>query len=176
MSGRDITSIALHVAIFTIFLINNVAFSTDAAAVIPAELSQLNGWFSTNVKPYTDRKTTLDPELAKAEEKPRIIKVNKDGSGEFKTITAAINSIPSGNTQRVILSIGAGQYQEKVKIERTKPFITFYGSPDKMPSLTFGGTAKEYGTVDSATLIVESDYFMAANIIIAVCCLSPHLN
>ncbi|XWS47839.1 hypothetical protein CRYUN_Cryun13aG0019500 [Craigia yunnanensis] len=35
-----------------------------------------------------------------------------------------------------------------------------------MPNLTFDGTAKQYGTVDSATLIVESDYFVATNIVI----------
>ncbi|MFQ6637732.1 hypothetical protein Gotur_013531 [Gossypium turneri] len=33
-----------------------------------------------------------------------------------------------------------------------------------MPNLTFGGTAKEYGTVNSATLIAESNYFVAANL------------
>ncbi|KAL2526949.1 putative pectinesterase 63 [Abeliophyllum distichum] len=33
-----------------------------------------------------------------------------------------------------------------------------------MPILVFGGTAAEYGTVDSATLIVESDYFNAVNL------------
>ncbi|KAH1074767.1 hypothetical protein J1N35_027095 [Gossypium stocksii] len=33
-----------------------------------------------------------------------------------------------------------------------------------MPTLTFGDTAKEYGTVNSATLIAESNYFVAANL------------
>ena len=37
-----------------------------------------------------------------------------------------------------------------------------------MPKLSFDGTAAEFGTVDSATLIVESDYFMAVNIIVIV--------
>ncbi|KAK0597835.1 hypothetical protein LWI29_029030 [Acer saccharum] len=54
----------------------------------------------------------------------------------------------------------------KIKIEAAKPFITFYGSPDAMPTISYSGTAYQYGTVDSASLIVDSDYFMAANIII----------
>ncbi|XP_052880901.1 pectinesterase 1-like [Gossypium arboreum] len=33
-----------------------------------------------------------------------------------------------------------------------------------MPNLTFDGTAKQYGTVDSATLITESSYFVGANL------------
>ncbi|XP_040940166.1 putative pectinesterase 63 [Gossypium hirsutum] len=33
-----------------------------------------------------------------------------------------------------------------------------------MPNLTFGDTAKEYGTINSATLIAESNYFVAANL------------
>lgn len=165
---------AHHVAaVFTIiiFIINHLATSANGGggdgAVIPPEKSQVESWFTANVKPYTERKTTLDPALSRAQAGERVIRVNQDGSGEFKTINDAINSIPQGNTKRVILSIGAGEYVEKIKIDRSKPFITFYGSPDAMPNVTFGGTAKEYGTVDSATLIVESDYFMAVNIIIA---------
>ncbi|KAI9195470.1 hypothetical protein LWI28_015177 [Acer negundo] len=53
----------------------------------------------------------------------------------------------------------------KITIERTKPFVTFYGSPNAMPTITQSGTALQYGTVDNATVIVQSDYFVAANII-----------
>jgi pectinesterase len=104
-----------------------------------------------------------------AEAKPRTIKVRKDGSGEFKTLKDAINSIPTGNKERVIVHIGPGEYIEKLKIERGKPFVTFLGSPSNMPTLSFDGTARKYGTVYSATLEAEADYFVAANIIIKVC-------
>merc|ERR1711974_338633 len=33
-----------------------------------------------------------------------------------------------------------------------------------MPTVTFNGDAAKYGTVDSATLIVESDYFVGVNL------------
>ncbi|XP_061337471.1 putative pectinesterase 63 [Gastrolobium bilobum] len=92
---------------------------------------------------------------------------------DFKTITDAINYIHTGNTKRVIVYIGGANYNEKIKIERTMPFMTLYGAPGNMPNLTFGGTAEKYGTVDSATLIVESDCFVAANIIISICNLAP---
>lgn len=166
MAGK-ITFFVFHAALTTIFLIATSVISDDTAP-IPANKAQLSNWFNNNVKPYTHRKGSLEPALAKAEESPLVIKVSKAGGEKFTTITDAIKSIPVGNTRRVIVFIGAGEYKEKVKIERTKPFVTLYGSPKNMPTLTFDGTAAKYGTVDSATLIVESNYFVAANIILKV--------
>ncbi|GAB2216275.1 hypothetical protein Droror1_Dr00024045 [Drosera rotundifolia] len=87
-------------------------------------------------------KGSLDPALVKAESAHSIIKVRKNGGGNFKTATDALESIKPGNTQRVVISIGPA-------------------------ALTFDGTAAKYGTVDSANLIVESDYFVAVNIIVS---------
>lgn len=146
------------------------AFSTifGASPPVPTEKSKLDSWFSENVKPFADRKAELDPALVTAEENATVVKVRTDGSGDFKTITEAINSVPAGNTRRVVIWIGEGVYKEKLKIDRNKPFVTLYGSPNNMPKLTFDGDAAKYGTVYSATLIVESDYFTAANLIIEV--------
>ncbi|KAB1671133.1 hypothetical protein [Gossypium barbadense] len=116
---------------------------------IPADKSQVEAWFNGIIKPVKERGTTLDPELVQAETEPRIIKVMQGGGGEFDTITKAIESVPSGNANA---------------IERNKPFITLLGDPKNMPNLTFDGTAKQYGTVDSATLITESNYFVGANL------------
>ncbi|KAK9149270.1 hypothetical protein Scep_008027 [Stephania cephalantha] len=107
----------------------------------------------------------LDPALVAAEKDVKVIKVRKDGSGDFKTVTDAIESVPSGNTKRTIIWIGAGEYREKITVGRDKPFVTFYGPKLNKPVLVYDGTAEKYGTVNSATVIVESDYFMAANII-----------
>ncbi|MBA0863749.1 hypothetical protein Goshw_025369 [Gossypium schwendimanii] len=68
--------------------------------------------------------------------KPRIIKVMQGGGGEFDTITKAIESVASGNTKRVIISIRPRSYKEKSKIERNKPFITLLRDPKNMPNLT----------------------------------------
>ncbi|RDX89967.1 Pectinesterase PPME1 [Mucuna pruriens] len=159
-------SYIIQVALTVAFLTIQVVLSDDTVP-IPADRTQLDTWFNNNVGPLDKRKSTMDPQLVAAEEGAKVVKVMQDGSGQFKTITDAINSIPAGNTKRVIVYIGAGNYNEKIKIERTKPFVTLYGVPGKMPTLTFGGTALKYGTVDSATLIVEADYFVAANIIIS---------
>ncbi|KAG5247396.1 hypothetical protein OIU78_000725 [Salix suchowensis] len=156
---------AVQCAITAILLVSTTV-SSDDKSPIPADPSSLNTWFQANVKPLADRKGAIDPALEAAEAKQRTIKVRQDGSGEFKTLKDAINSIPTGNTERVIVDIGPGEYIEKLKIERGKPFVTFLGSPGNMPTLSFAGTAREYGTVYSATLEAEADYFVAANIII----------
>ncbi|KAJ1412083.1 Zinc finger, CCHC-type [Sesbania bispinosa] len=156
----------IQVAFIIAFLTTNVVLSDDNVP-IPADKARLKGWFNKNVAPFSQRKNSLDPALVAAENGAKVVKVMRDGSGDFKTITDAINSIPNGNTKRVIVYIGGANYHEKIKIERTKPFVTLYGEPHNKPNLIFGGTAQQYGTVDSATLIVESDYFVAANIIIS---------
>ncbi|KAI3458388.1 hypothetical protein Pfo_015051 [Paulownia fortunei] len=132
--------IAVEAVLVTILLFLPIVRSHDTE-LIPADNSQLNSWFNRNV-----------------------IKVRADGSGDFKTITDAIKSIPQGNKNRVIVSIGPGNYTEKIRVDRNKPFITLYGDPNNMPTLVYDGTAARYGTVDSATLIVESDYFSAVNL------------
>ncbi|KAG4171212.1 hypothetical protein ERO13_A12G195466v2 [Gossypium hirsutum] len=114
---------------------------------IPADKSQVEAWFNGIIKPVKERGKTLDLELVQAETEPRIIK-----------------SVPSGNAKLVIISIGPGSYKEKIRIERNKSFITLVGDSKNMPNLTFDGTAKQYGTIDSATLITESSYFVGANL------------
>ncbi|KAJ1412084.1 Pectinesterase, catalytic [Sesbania bispinosa] len=165
MTSKTRSSI-VHVALIVAFLTSNVVISDDNVP-IPAGKSQLDAWFNKNVGSFSQRKSSLDSALVAAENGAKVVKVMQDGSGDFKTITDAINNIPNGNTKRVIVYIGGANYNEKIKIERTKPFVTLYGEPQNMPNLTYGGTAQQYGTVDSASLIVESDYFVAANVIIS---------
>ncbi|XP_052185302.1 LOW QUALITY PROTEIN: pectinesterase 1-like [Diospyros lotus] len=140
---------------------------SDDGAPMPATKAAIKGWFQQNVRSAISRKD-LDPDLVEAEKgKPKIIKVKKDGSGDFKTITEALKSIPQGNKKRVVVHIGGGTHNEKVTVDRTKPFVTFYGLPNDIPTIVFSGIALKYGTVDSASLIVFADYFIGANLIIS---------
>ncbi|XP_074310303.1 pectinesterase 1-like [Silene latifolia] len=154
--------------ITTVLFLVNFVFTSSATNFIPADGGKIESWFQSVIKPLSLRKGTLEPSLVEAENAVEIIKVRKDGSGKFKTITDAVKSIDIGNNNRVIISIGPGEYKEKIKIERFKPYITFYGTdPKNMPIISYSGTAAQYGTVDSATLIVESDYFVGVNLVIA---------
>ncbi|XP_020227526.1 putative pectinesterase 63 [Cajanus cajan] len=105
--------------------------------------------------------------LSAATDGYRLVTVRKDGLGDFTTVTDAVNSIPSGNSERVVVWIGFGVYREKIKIDRSKPMVTFQGEMgffNQMPLITYNATALHYGTVESATVAVESDYFIASNI------------
>jgi pectinesterase len=46
------------------------------------------------------------------------IVVAADGSGDYKTITAAINSLPMFNYERIVIFIRNGIYNEKIRIEQ----------------------------------------------------------
>lgn len=97
-----------------------------------------------------------------------IVHVSKDASSKFKTIQEALNSIPLQNNRRVIVSIAAGVYREKIRV--TLPFITFLGDPTNQPIVigndtahNIGGDGKKLGTLNSATVAVDSNYFIAVN-------------
>ncbi|MGA5761609.1 pectinesterase family protein [Nonomuraea bangladeshensis] len=61
------------------------------------------------------------------------LKVAADGSGQYRTVQAAINAVPSGNTSRVLISIKPGTYREIVTMN--KPYVTLQGTGSS-PSAT----------------------------------------
>lgn len=152
------TSLAI---LFATFLTRNLVISEDNAPIPPSDAA-VDGWFDANVKPFKERKTNLDPQLVAAEAVPRMIKVSKTG-GNFNTIADALKSIPPWTTKRVIIHIGPGEYLEKIKLPRTLPFVTFYGNANNMPTITYNEAS------ESATVIIEAEYFVAINIIFKVC-------
>lgn len=96
----------------------------------------------------------------------RTIVVDKSGKGNYKTVQAAVNSVKNGNSQRVIIQINAGTYNEKIKIPSSKPYISFYGPAGAAKTiLVYGDTAaKAGGTSLSASITVASDGFIATGI------------
>lgn len=114
----------------------------------------------------------LDVKLENAEMNKVRLTINQNGTGDYKTISEAIDNIPVHNTRRVILEIMPGVYREKIHIPKTKPFITFMGDPNNPPTITGNDTASvtrgdgtPLRTFQSATVAVDADYFIASNII-----------
>jgi pectinesterase len=56
--------------------------------------------------------------------KPDLV-VAADGSGDFKTVQAAVESIPKTNTERMVVFIKDGTYKEKIRVDAS--FVTLHG-------------------------------------------------
>ncbi len=66
--------------------------------------------------------------------KPDIV-VAADGSGDFKTIQAAVQSIPKTNDERTVIFIKDGIYREKVRVDAS--FVTLRGQSRKGTRIEF---------------------------------------
>ncbi|XP_047087198.1 probable pectinesterase 67 [Lolium rigidum] len=74
---------------------------------------------------------------------------------EFKTIQSAIDAVPEGNTEWVIVHIRSGVYTEKVVIQETKPFIFVRGNGKGRTSISFESASPH--NAESATFAVHAD-------------------
>jgi hypothetical protein len=56
-----------------------------------------------------------------------VLTVNANGTGDFCTIQGAVDFVPAGNAQRVVINVKNGTYQEIVNVPSNKPLITVKG-------------------------------------------------
>src|SRR5437868_9459500 len=57
----------------------------------------------------------------------KTITVAADGSGDFKTVQAAVDSVAPGNSDRTMININPGVYKERIVLTKQKPPISFIG-------------------------------------------------
>lgn len=93
-----------------------------------------------------------------------IITVARDGSGQYSTVQAAIDSVPSSNSQPTQIRIQPGTYYEKLLVDR--PNLTFCGETGKTAAtvLTYDDTADTpdgnggtLGTSGSTSISIKAD-------------------
>jgi pectinesterase len=73
---------------------------------------------------------------------PRQITVAADGSGDFRTIDAALATIPRNNANRVVVFVKNGVYYEKVRIDQNR--VTLRGESRDGVRLRFNHPRSEY--------------------------------
>ncbi len=103
------------------------------------------------------------------------ITVAADGSGQFKTVQAAIMSVPSGSAiNPVIIHIKPGVYHELVYVQREKSYFRLIGDNPTNTILAFGLYAsmtnldgKPLGTFKTPSTTIDADNFTAENITFA---------
>jgi pectin methylesterase-like acyl-CoA thioesterase len=87
------------------------------------------------------------------------IVVAADGSGQHRTIQAAINSIGRGNSQLVEVDIKAGTYDEQVTVD--KPFVCLAG---ENPTTTIITNTNGTNIIEDGTVRVTANDFSASNL------------
>ncbi|KAF7099516.1 hypothetical protein CFC21_101144 [Triticum aestivum] len=91
--------------------------------------------------------------------------VDHTGRGDFKTIQAAIDSVPFGNNQWIRVHVAARTYTEKVTVPFNKSFILLEGEGRLQTSIEWadhaGGSST---TADTPTFASHADDFMARDI------------
>ncbi|KAJ9185954.1 hypothetical protein P3X46_005522 [Hevea brasiliensis] len=97
--------------------------------------------------------------------KPNIV-VAKDGSGDYKTIRAALRSIPKRKTNETfVLYIKQGIYKEYVEFNKTLDNLMVIGDgPDKTRITGNKNFIDGINTYHTATVVVLGDHFVAKNI------------
>ncbi|GIM91070.1 pectinesterase family protein [Paractinoplanes toevensis] len=93
--------------------------------------------------------------------------VAADGSGQYKTVQAAVNAVAANNASRATINIKAGTYREIVTIPSNKPYITLNGTgsgPSNVVIVNNRSNAGGYGTFGSATVTVNAKEFIATNL------------
>jgi PelA/Pel-15E family pectate lyase len=93
------------------------------------------------------------------------ITVAADGTGDVRTVQAAIERVPENNAKRFNIAIKPGIYREQIRVPATKPYVSFVGTDAKSTVLTFSISNKEAGSTSAAyaTYIGGHD-FQAENI------------
>ncbi|MBB3187977.1 pectinesterase family protein [Microbacter margulisiae] len=94
------------------------------------------------------------------------IVVATDGSGQFATIQAAINSVRDYKAKRTVILIKNGVYHEKLIIPTWKTNITLLGESEDSTIITYGDYASlnNMGTFRTYTCLVQGNGFHAQNL------------
>ncbi|WP_437790699.1 pectinesterase family protein [Sorangium sp. So ce693] len=103
-----------------------------------------------------------------------LIEVNRDGSGDFTSVQAAINSVVKSNTTPTVIRIAPGTYSEKLVVDR--PHVTLCGQTGRAETtvLTYGdnantsnGAGGTLGTSGSFSVNISASDVSAENITFA---------
>jgi pectinesterase len=93
--------------------------------------------------------------------------VAADGSGDFKTIQAAVASLPRDNHERRVIFVKDGMYNEKVRVDAS--FVTLRGQSRAGTRLAFSQGMNEYrgaarDNLGQAVLNINGDDFVLENL------------
>lgn len=102
--------------------------------------------------------------LLPAQHVGRRIVVAQDGSGDFNTVQAALDAVPSGNQQPVRIFIRKGVYYEPLFLDTRKDFVWLEGEDTDSTILTYNNHAgKVLPNGDTVNTWTSASFFIYGN-------------
>jgi pectinesterase len=92
------------------------------------------------------------------------IEVAVDGSGDFKSIQEAVNSVPDGTNEPVVISIAPGRYEERVSVPLGKGRVTLRGIGKSRADVVISGGAGKRGVLSTSADDFRAENFTVENI------------
>lgn len=118
------------------------------------EDSQWPAWLSSGDRRLL-QSSTVTPDVT----------VAADGSGNYRTVSAAVAAAPSSSSRRYVIRIKAGVYRENVDIPRAKRNLMFVGDGRTTTIITASRNVVDGSTTfNSATVAVVGSGFLARDI------------
>lgn len=92
--------------------------------------------------------------------------VAADGSGQFRTVQAAVDAVPSQSAQPVIIQLRRGTYHEKVVVPPLKTHLVLRGDDAANTVITYEDHvgANNISTPTSYSVLVRANDFTAENV------------
>ncbi|KAF7136212.1 hypothetical protein RHSIM_Rhsim08G0244800 [Rhododendron simsii] len=95
---------------------------------------------------------------------PNVV-VAADGSGDYRTVSAAVAAAPEGSSTRYVIRIKAGVYRENVDVPKKKTNLMFLGDGRTTTIITASRNVVDGSTTfNSATVAVVGERFLARDI------------
>jgi pectinesterase len=105
---------------------------------------------------------------------PTTIHLKPDGTGDFKTVQAAVDSLAAGSTDRVTIRLAPGSYKGKLTIGKDRPPITIVGTGGRPDDTVLTNdwnaghveppSTQPVGTSGSASTTIAANDFAAENV------------
>ncbi|XP_074568031.1 putative pectinesterase/pectinesterase inhibitor 28 [Curcuma longa] len=140
-------------SLFKSFDLNSINITTSGRRLLSDD-GKYPTWFSAH-----DR--NLLAAQSRGQLKPNVV-VAQDGSGQFKTISAALNAMPKRYTGRYVIYVKTGVYKEYVMVTKDMNQVFMYGDGPRKTIVTGSKNFVDgVGTMNTATFAVVGQGFIA---------------
>jgi pectinesterase len=107
----------------------------------------------------------------RADSLPQRLTVAADGSGNYRTVQAALDAVPVNNTKEITIYIKKGVYREKLRLDSTHNHVTLVGEDAGSTILTYADhpgmvlpNGDSVNTRNSHSFLIKADDFSARHL------------